>query len=103
MDTAFDAIATREIIRKHPDGTETLIKVKIGMPLLKSSTETVWRCRYQLTAPDISVTHTACGADAIQALYIALRLAGVELAILPYASELSWEDMPNFGFPEVKS
>jgi len=100
-------IATRALTRKQPNGTETRVEVRIGQPLPRHNVDTGvsdWYCPIQIVGADDESVRAAFGGDPVQALYLALVMAGELLSASPAgrAGQLSWHEVPNYGFPQLE-
>jgi len=87
-------IASRQI--ETTDGKKNIIHVEIGKPENKKFGKGVCSyCTFQITTSEGVQVYPAYGADSIQALYCALRLAGVIVA------RLANSDPVTLGFPDI--
>ena len=95
-------IATRILKLRRPNG-EMEIPVHIYAPKQEA---TYWSCQYEVGWPDGTLTMTAGGVDAVQALELAMKMIGAQI----YASDhhasgnLIWEEAgKGYGFPVTNS
>ena len=102
-DPMSPVIAKREMTRTTQHGTTSLVEVRIGTPTFEEATRDRtkrWCCTVQILGIGEDRIHAVFGADAVQALYLALALAGVIIASSPAAKEIVSEEA-NFGFPPL--
>jgi hypothetical protein len=97
-------LATREMIWKHKDGEETPVIINLGRPLprVKEGSEfNEWYCTFQIVGLGDETIGTTFGVDGMQALLLALKIAGKIIAASRPGrlGELDWKDVPHFGFP----
>lgn len=99
----FQVLVTRPMIYTLADGTNTTLFVDIGMPYLippdNPANDPAWGCQFQTRGFASDELHTVYGVDGVQALYLALALAGTRIAALPESLGLDWGGAVNFGFP----
>ena len=88
-------IATR-ILKLHRDKGDADVPVRIFSPEESGNS---WGCRYEIDWPERQKTGTAYGADAIQALELALRMIGTDLYTSSYhtSGEL-FHEKPGSGY-----
>jgi hypothetical protein len=93
------------MVYSAPDGKTSRLHVDIGLPHMvpsgRSTTKPPWACQYRTRGFARDEFLTVYGADGIQALYMALQIAGVRIASQPESSQLDWASALNFGFPSV--
>ena len=97
-------IATRAFSWAHPDGAEQKAYIDISLPVElpnDDSNMTDWECHVITRGFGADSVYPVIGADAVQALYNALILAGtlVSSSLVALASDIDWGELPNFGFP----
>jgi len=95
-------IATRSLVLRDK-GHDRRIPIEIHAP---EKTKGNWICRFEIEWPDGKTARWGAGADAIQALLIALQMIGAEI----YASRhhesgrLKWlAPSRGYGFPVPKN
>lgn len=91
-------IATRVLKLRHPTG-DVEIPVRIFAP---EQREVDWACRLEVDWPDGKFEIAARGIDAVQALYLALQLAGAQIYSSAHhaSGKLAWlESGKGYGFP----
>jgi hypothetical protein len=96
-------IASRVLILRNADGTQVEILIRIYAP---KQDDIDWSCRYEIDWPDGPRSHAAIGIDAVQALYLAMQMIGIELYTSGYheTGNLSWgEPGQGYGFPVTNS
>ena len=91
-----DVIAERQLVGKKGEQTFT-VTVKIGRPV--PHPEGDWECPYLISGPPNPISIRVAGVDAVQALYLALRMIGSDLRFLYKDIHLQWLDMDDLGFP----
>ena len=82
---------------------EPVFHVHVYAPVLEADGET-WRCHYVLDGPLTQYQRYACGADAVQALVLALQIISVHLEFCEEneAGRLAFfTERGDFGFPAV--
>ena len=76
-----DVIAQRRLTFQPPDGVPQVVTVRIGRPVLDASApHETWICPFQIQGIGSGSTHGIFGADAMQALLLAIHTIPVELA-----------------------
>jgi hypothetical protein len=90
-------IAERSIRLKAPNG-EAIIPVKIHQPVPRKR---AWSCSFEIGWPEGVDTSHAMGADAVQALKLAMEKIAVQLYASRYhkAGALTWAEGGGYGFP----
>jgi hypothetical protein len=91
-------IATR-VLKFHQGGSEIEIPVRLFAPEQENG---AWQCRYEIDWPHGRWAHAASGSDAVQALFIAMQLAGATIYASDYHSSghLTWgRPGRGYGFP----
>jgi hypothetical protein len=61
-----------------------------------------WRCCIQTRETGEDLLLPAFGGDAMQAIHLALCLAGTIVKVLSFSSKLEDAKLPNFGFPPME-
>jgi hypothetical protein len=92
-------IADRTLKLRRGDA-EIEIPIRIFAPVIEHPGS--WSCRYEIEWPDHTRTMNAAGADAVQALDIALRMIGAEIYTSDYhkSGDLFFEAPGRgYGFP----
>jgi hypothetical protein len=93
------------MIYSTADGKTSRLHVDIGLPYMvpsgRSTTKPSWACQYRTRGFARDELLTVYGADGVQALYMALQIAGVRIASQPESIHLDWASAVNFGFPPV--
>jgi len=84
-----------------PEDPERGVTVVLGKPVLRPKTNE-YTCTYEIVGGGISRSRFAAGLDAFQALQLAMRMIGAEIAQIERASgiHLTFGDLPNSGFPK---
>jgi hypothetical protein len=89
-------IAERVIYYNDAQAGEREMLVQIHQP---EQDDNAWKCRYSISAP-YGRESSAYGADAAQALSLALVKIGIDLSHPPpHLRGRLISDTPNFGFP----
>ena len=91
-------IATRTLTLRT-DGGDVEVPIRICAP---EQQRVDWVCRYEVDWPEGKVERWGAGVDAIQALYHALTMIGIELYASQYheAGRLEWlAPDQGYGFP----
>ncbi len=99
--TMTPIIAKRELTRTSPRGTQTVVEVSIGTPTPRQANhaDSDWYCPVQIIGlDDPRKVRPAFGADSMQALTLALKMAGMLIATSSAAREIEGHEA-NFGFP----
>ena len=93
-------IAKRELIRIAEDGTNSVVEVRIGTPVLRNDKKgkSDWYCTVQILGIEDDKVRPAFGVDSMQALYLAVKMVGMLLATSAAAKEIT-ENEDNYGFP----
>ena len=104
LDTIGDVIATRRLF--HASNATTTVIVKMGKPQpLPDAIGNEHYCPIQITGLGSERVKHATGMDAFQSIELALKLIGIEVAVLnrQCGGELRWWDsderLGNLGFP----
>ncbi|MGQ3357354.1 MAG: DUF6968 family protein [Phreatobacter sp.] len=91
------------VLTLRTDTGDVPVAVRLFQPI---DEEDAWRCRYEIGWPDALRESAAWGADALQALHLAMQKIAVDL----YGSDahregrLSWPGQgAGYGFPMPKS
>jgi hypothetical protein len=97
-------IATRKFAMTYQDGSEQFAYLDISLPLELPNPDpemTDWQCQVITRGLGADKSYPVIGADAVQAIYNALILAGalVSSSLVALASDIDWGELPNFGFP----
>lgn len=97
-----DPIAIRELEVRSPGGGEARrVVVRFGRPEPDPASGGDWRCPVQITGIGEDEVRYAFGVDPLQALQLALQMAGARLfAAQGRSGTITWLDMPELGFPE---
>ena len=91
-----DVIAERQLVGKKGEQAFA-VTVKIGRPM--PHPEGDWECPYLISGLPNPITMRVAGVDAVQALYLALRMIGADLRFRCKDIHLQWLDMDDLGFP----
>lgn len=75
-----DVIAERRLTFQQADCVPQDVTVRIGRPVLDTSAHETWICPFQIEGIGSGKTRGIFGADAMQALLLAIRTIPVELA-----------------------
>ncbi|MGK3967051.1 hypothetical protein WMF38_23120 [Sorangium sp. So ce118] len=95
-----DVIAERRLKLKRPDGSAADVTVRFGRPAGRPVI--VWEVPYEILGPNEEVRrHVGSGADAVQALTIALMECPMHLDFIKEQGELTNEDGPDLWWPRV--
>jgi hypothetical protein len=92
-------IASRVLTLKRPEG-DVAVPIRIFAP--EQQEDGAWSCRYEIGWPEGEERKDAWGADAVQALVIALGMIGAELYASAYHKSgklLHEEAGKGYGFP----
>src|SRR5512140_3895925 len=94
-----DIIAERRLSAKHPGSdVATEVIVRLGRP--REAADVDWICPVQILGLGAGEVSGVYGADAVQALMLALRKAGIDLeAARRSGIELRWLEQLEHGFP----
>jgi hypothetical protein len=93
----LEVIAEREFDLAH-GGTEQVVLLRIGKPVPDPEPGGDWACPIQLIGLDDDSVQLAYGVDSLQAVLLAIQLAGVLLERGPHAGEkLSWLGQTDLG------
>ena len=79
------------------EGRPITVTVKIGKPV--PDRDGLWTCPYLISSPVKERRFYAGGADAFQALYLALYMIGAELRSGYGELRLRWYGREELGFP----
>jgi len=103
-----EVIAVRELEMIQDDGLEKKVNVKLEKPIQTANCE--FRCYFHIEGMQGSWPKYAAGADAMQALLLALPMIGASLLSSNESKtgRLTWLGMNDLGFmppqaPDVKS
>lgn len=91
-------IATR-ILKLRRSGSHLDIPVRLFAPVRQG---TDWSCKFEIGCPEGTLTMTAKGIDAVQALHLALQMIGAFLYSSDHhaSGNLMWqEEGRGYGFP----
>ena len=92
-----EVIAERRLEGEH-EGHAITVTVKVGKPM--PDPDGLWSCPYLISSPVKERSFYAGGADAVQALYLALYMIGAELRSVFGGLQLRWYGQEDLGFPE---
>ena len=95
-------IATRQLRIRTAYG-DTNVEVRLFRPTQEDGT---WVCNFEIDWPDITKKSYAAGADAFQAIFLALQTIGIQLYTSDYhaSGALFWsESAGGYGFPHMSS
>jgi hypothetical protein len=92
----FDLIAERQL-DGFIEGLSTSISVRIGRPFLDPRGD--WSCPIQIIGIGDERIKSAGGVDAIQAMQLAMQLAGADLKYYAQSTPISWLGETHLGFP----
>ncbi len=95
-------IASSQMTRTRADGVKVAIRVNIGTPtpIPPEANMTGWYATLQILGiQNDSEVFTCLGNDSAQALGGAICFPGVMLSAMPFAHEIDFSNIPNFGFP----
>jgi len=100
LETIGEVIASRKLMLAAADGTNSEITVLIGRPERMPDSDDYY-CPIQLRGLGDQKVRYAGGADAIQALQLAMQLIGIELYVkhADIVKQLTWEENSELGFP----
>lgn len=96
-------IAQRSVTYER-NGKAYEVHVHVGAPMKRVSVDAGtedWYCPFRISGIGVDGVHAAFGIDSVQALHLALVLAGQILknSLPGRAGLLSWYRDPNLGFP----
>jgi len=99
-----NVIASRTLIWKHDDGSESQVEVRIGPPQERVFVDTQdrdWYCVFQILGLGEALTEAAFGVDSLQALSAAIAGVGTLIAASPPGKKKQFDlsELPNCGFP----
>lgn len=98
-------LATREFIWQDDEGGERSAFADIGLPKMRRAESDedsdVWYCAVRLRAFGDEKVYYAAGEDSVQAIHLALVLAGALVARCPLAARTDYAEVPNYGFPTL--
>ena len=100
-------IIERTLTNRDPKGKPLKVQVLIGQPNKRKNIKTNledWYCPYQILGIGDNTTAVTFGMDSIQALYHTMMIIGERLKLKDSQGEylLTWNDVPNFGFPKAE-
>jgi hypothetical protein len=104
LDTIGDVIATRRLFLVNDPNWPVIVKMGKPQPLPDAVGDEHY-CPIQITGLGSEKVKYATGLDAFQSIELALRLIGIEVAVLnrEYHGQLRWwdrnEQHGNLGFP----
>jgi hypothetical protein len=100
LETVGEIIAIRKLILETADGRRSEITVSVGKPERMPDSDDYY-CPVQLIGLGDEKVRFAAGADAVQALQLAMQLIGIELYIKhkDVVKQLTWEGNEDLGFP----
>ena len=102
LDSVGTVIATRELFLANDPGRGILVKMGMPQPLPDALGDDHY-CPFQITGIGNERVKYAAGIDPFQAIELALKIIGAELARLnsEHDGQLYWEcdDRGGFGFP----
>ena len=88
-------IATR-VLNCTVGGKRQEVTVSIGRPQEDNRS---FRCEYEISFGGKTRLHAICGLDGVHAIQLAMFMIGSTLSSLPEASNWTWNEEPNTGFP----
>ena len=94
-------IAKRELTRTTQNGVSSPVEVTIGTPTLIPAQDDLaecWYCPVQVLGIEHDEVRPAFGVDSMQALSLALYMAGMLIATSSVALEVEGHE-ENYGFP----
>ena len=95
-------IAHRHLTVIGPSG-----EIEVAVRLFRPEEDAgMWICRYEIDWPSQERSHFAAGIDAIQAIFLALQMVGIELYTSTYHKSgfLKWsEQSQGYGFPVARN
>ena len=91
-------IATRELMWKLSDGTETPVTINLGRPLPHEDID--WYCTFQIVGLGDETVRAMYGVDGFQAIQSAVKIIDVFLATSPAgkSKQICWTDGTEFEF-----
>lgn len=89
-------IAERELDGLE-DGKPCKITIKFGKPV-QLQDDGSWYCPYSITTSNAERLFSGAGLDSLQALRIAISMAGAELATQYPSLQLRWSGDDDLGF-----
>ncbi len=101
-------IATITMTRTRPDGVTVPITINLGVPAPAPPDWSPggWYCPIQFSkeVPVLSdETYCFYGEYSMEALIYAITSPGILLQTLPFANEIDFSNLTNFGFPVMAS
>ena len=94
----FETIAERFLDLDENGKQETLI-VAFGKPFVVEGKG--WACPYRINSMGHDRVSLACGADAVQALQLAMHMVHSELSMMAKHHKISFLGTDDFGFGRV--
>jgi hypothetical protein len=92
-------VAERELDGQD-NGKPCKVTVRFGKPFFDQSSDgSCWYCPYSITSPKGQRLFYGAGLDSLQALRIAISMAGAELTNLHSDLQLKWVGEDDLGFP----
>lgn len=95
-----DEVIASRTFRGIRDETEFTLTAQLGRPKPASPPDSYYACSYQIIGPDADLSpKEARGADALQALQLAMRMLEVDLVELrkDCNGQLWWDLAPRMG------
>jgi hypothetical protein len=104
LESVGEVIATRTLVLKEADGRSREITVLIGKPEQFPDGEDYY-CPFQIKGLGDEKVRFAAGADAVQALQLAMPLVGshLDVAQKKFPKHLTWFENEELGFPASKT
>jgi len=99
-------LIARTMTRTLPNGVTSQCSISFGTPALypelSSATVTMYYCPFQLSGFQDNNVYISAGEDPLEALILALCMAGTRLHTSLAAPQLNeWDASTNFGFPVI--
>ena len=101
VDTALgEVIAEREYEASNAGGGEPRrVLLRIGKPRIAPHLDGAWVCPVQILGIGEDDVLEAAGIDAVQALHLAMVMAGARLTYPPRGVTITWLGGPDLGLP----
>lgn len=93
-----DMLAEREYeVQDTVGGAARKVVLRIGQP--RRDPHGDWMCPIQVVGLDYDNVMEVNGIDAVQALYLAMQIAGAKLTYPPRGVTVTWKGERNVGLP----
>lgn len=93
----------KRLLHVRSDGGPVDVEIRMFLPTGQAR---AWSCRYEIDWPDGRYASEAWGADALQAVHMAMQKIANDLYASPYhkLGQLSWpEQGSGYGFPMARN